>query len=550
MYITKIKVNNFKFLKEFVLEPNKGMNILVGNNNCGKSTILEAIHLALTGIYRGKYIRNAITQDIFNNEIISDYLEKIKSDKNTIPPAICIELYFDDFPEFLGTNNSDNTDCAAIIFQIKFDPRYEAEYKIFLEKENITTLPIEYYSVEWHTAADSDSGITTRNFPVKSILIDTSESNLKNSSDSCISRIIKEKLDESEIIDISQTYRKVRDDFISSQTIIAVNSKLSTESHLMGDTIQIDVEMLNKNEWENAIITKINDIPFENVGKGEQATLKTELSLTNKKAEKAGVILLEEPENHLTYSKLNRLLNDIVQANKEKQIFVTTHSSFVANKLGINNLFLLEKEKVMSFNDLEPSTKEFFEKKPGYDTLRFLLCKKAILVEGDADELIVQRAYLDQYKKLPIENEVDVISVGTTFLRFLQMAVLLEKNTVVATDNDGDLEALNRKYADYIGEKSKEYITICYDEETHREQGDLVTSRGKDFNYDTLEPCLLRANSLDVINQILDTEYKSDDDIIKHMVSNKTDCAIKIFKSSQKINYPDYIKKAITTYEE
>lgn len=34
-----------------------------------------------------------------------------------------------------------------------------------------------------------------------------------------------------------------------------------------------------------SIVTKINSTPFENIGKGEQATLKIELSLTNPKAE-------------------------------------------------------------------------------------------------------------------------------------------------------------------------------------------------------------------------------------------------------------------------
>ena len=39
------------------------MNILVGDNNEGKSTILEAKHLCLTGIFRGKYLRNNLTQE-------------------------------------------------------------------------------------------------------------------------------------------------------------------------------------------------------------------------------------------------------------------------------------------------------------------------------------------------------------------------------------------------------------------------------------------------------------------------------------------------------
>lgn len=550
MDITKVKIINFKSLKNFKFEPCNGMNILVGNNNEGKSTILEAIHLALTGFYRGKYIRNSFTQDIFNEDIVNNYILNININQTTPLPKLSIEIFFDDAPELLGTNNSDKEDKAAINFTIEFDNDFDKEYETFVKKGNITTLPIEYYKISWHCSANNDNEMTTKSIPVKSVLIDTSDSNLKSSSDTCISKIIKEKLEEEEIIDISQTYRKVRDEFISSPTIIDINKRLSSEDHLMGNTIQMDVEMLNKNEWERSIITKINSIPFENVGKGEQSTLKIEMSLTNKKAEKAGIILLEEPENHLTYSKLNRLLNDIEKVSGSKQIFITTHSSFVANKLGLRKLMLLEKQNIMKFGDLSENTQDFFMKKPGYDTLRFLLCSKAILVEGDADELIVQRAYVDKYDKLPVEDEIDVISVGTTFLRFLEIAEKLKKETIVVTDNDGDIDALERKYENYIGSNSKEYIKIYYESETHNNQGSLKAKNGGTFNYDTLEPCILRANSLETINDILGKSFNLDDKLIKYMVENKTDCAIQIFKSSKKIKYPDYIKKAIGDYGE
>ena len=550
MNITKVKIKNFKTLRNFEFKPYNGMNVLVGNNNEGKSTILEAIHLALTGFYRGKYIKNTVTQDIFHEQVVKEYISKINEDKTTPLPQLSIEIFFDDAPELLGTNNSDNEDKAAILFSIKFDENFSEEYKIFSEKGNITTLPIEYYKASWHCSANNDNEMTTRLIPIKSVLIDTSDSNLRNSSDTCISKIIKEKLEESEIIDISQTYRKVRDEFINSPTILGVNQRLSEETHLMGDTIEMDVEMLNKNEWEKSIVTKINSIPFENVGKGEQATLKIELSLTNKRAEKAGVILLEEPENHLTFSKLNRLLRDIENVREDKQIFITTHSSFVANKLGLGNLLLLNDEKIMQFFDLDDNTQAFFIKKPGYDTLRFLLCKKAILVEGDADELIIQKAYLDKYARLPIEDEYDVISVGTTFLRFLKIADKIKKETILVTDNDGDVVALENKYQDYLFENSRDYIKIYYDNETHKEQGVLKARNGGAYNYDTLEPCILRANSLESINNVLGTSFSTDDDLINYMVNNKTDCAIKIFESSQKIEYPDYIKKAIDDYEE
>lgn len=543
MYIKKIIIKNFKCFKDFSFELNKHMNILVGDNNEGKSTILEAIHLCLTGIFRGKYLRNNLTQDIFNNEIVNNYIEDVKINKHVTLPEMLIELYFEDADPILnGMENSQNKNEACISLCVKFDTRYQEEYQILKEKEEIVTLPIEYYKIDWKNSADKD--ITARTIPIKSILIDTSDANIRNGSDNCIARIVKDKLEEKEIIDISQAYRKIRDIFIKDSTIKSINTRLSEESHFLDNTIEIDVEMLNRNDWEKAIITKINEIPFDYIGKGEQSSLKIELSLTNKRAENSGILLIEEPENHLTHAKLNKLINDISKLGKEKQIFITTHSSFVANKLGIENLELLNNKLLTKFENLTEDTRKFFIKKPGYDTLRFLLCKKAILVEGDADELIIQKAYFDKHKKLPIEDEIEVISVGTTFLRFLELADLLKRETVVVTDNDGDIETLEKKYKNYIKLNQKEYVEICYDKETHINQGTLKKNDGN-FNYDTLEPCMVRANNLKTLNKILKQDFQTEDELIKYMVNNKTECALEIFESNENINYPIYIEEAI-----
>ncbi len=71
MVIDKIVIENFKGFKDwFTLPLNRGLNIIVGNNEAGKSTILEAINLALTGLYNGRYLQNELTQYLFNNEAI------------------------------------------------------------------------------------------------------------------------------------------------------------------------------------------------------------------------------------------------------------------------------------------------------------------------------------------------------------------------------------------------------------------------------------------------------------------------------------------------
>jgi predicted ATP-dependent endonuclease of OLD family len=248
-------------------------------------------------------------------------------------------------------------------------------------------------------------------------------------------------------------------------------------------------------------------------------------------AEKSRVLLIEEPENHLSHSNLNMLMDDIQKDCGDRQVIVTTHSAFVLNKLGIDNLRLLSHNgQILALTELKADTKDYFMKLPGYDTLRLILSKRSILVEGPSDELIVQRAYKDKHEKLPLQDGVDVIAVGSlAFNRFLEIVVLLNLNVSVVTDNDGDVAALQRKYADYLNE-THSTIGIFYDDDT---------------KYATLEPQLLKANGRERLNTILGTSHGDDAALLKHMDRNKTDCALKIFKTDKTWVAPKYIENAI-----
>lgn len=106
-------------------------------------------------------------------------------------------------------------------------------------------------------------------------------------------------------------------------------------------------------------MTYIEDVPFHYVGKGEQCIVKTRLALSSKKNRGATVLLIEEPENHLSHSKLNQLISDISTDRSGKQVIMTTHSSFVANKLGLDHLILLREAKVTWIKDLDASRERY-----------------------------------------------------------------------------------------------------------------------------------------------------------------------------------------------
>ena len=539
MAIKKIKIWNFKKYKQFECEFNSGINILVGDNECGKSTILDAIHLALTGTYRGRYIKDEITPYLFNNETVREYVDAIDFNRPIAPPSLKIEIYFEGSinPEFEGDNNSDKINkVEGISFSLVFSDQYKEEYEKLVKQNEIHSLPTEYYNAVWESFA-RDHSITTRSIPLKSIFIDSSNYRYQNGSDAYISRLIKDILEPDDVVSASQAYRKVIEQLAKERAIADINQKISNDSTIVKGNISLGADQGNRNSWETILMTQIDGIPFAYCGKGTQCVIKTELALSAKKANNAKVILIEEPESHLSHTSLNSLISAISARYGDKQIIMSTHSSFVANKLGLSNLLLLNDAKTIRLTDLLSS--EFFKKLPGYDTLRLLLCKKAILVEGSSDELIVQRAYMDTHSgSLPIEDGIEVISVGTAFLRFLEIAECLNINTAVVTDTDGNIDALKKKYKKYLDKTYNGNIKICYDECIDKIEGD-------DFNYDTLEPKMLKANSLDLFNNIFKTNYSDIHDLQKHMKSNKTECALAIFNAKQSINYPEYIKKAI-----
>lgn len=544
MHIKRIIIENFKcFEGKFSLELNNRLNILVGDNEAGKSTVLEAIHLALTGWIYGRYLGAELTQAFFNNKVVKKYLNSLATDSRLQPPHILIELFFEIEDDSIkasleGNGNSKKQKECGIQFKIAFNQKYQNEYTILVNSdERLGSLPIEYYEFSWSSFARDDR-VTPKSIPFKSALIDSSSNRYKNGSDVYISRIIRDLLSDEHIVKISQAHRKLKDSFAEHDAVKAINEELK-QKQISDKKVELSVDVSTKNAWETSLTTYLDEIPFNCSGRGEQCLVKTKLALSHQKSQEANILLLEEPENHLSHSRLNKLIKHIKDGHEEKQIIVSTHSSFVANKLGLGSLILLHFDKTtfkrseIRITDLKERTKQYFEKLAGYDTLRLILCRKAILVEGPSDELIIQKVYLKSKGKLPIEDEVDVISVGTSFLRFLEIAGKIKKPVVVVTDNDKDFDnKVTKKYKEY---ESLPTIKICADQRN-------------DLN--TLEPQIVDANKdqLDVFRNILGikaSDYSDQKAMSSYMQDNKTDCALKIFDTDEDIKFPQYILDAI-----
>lgn len=61
------------------------------------------------------------------------------------------------------------------------------------------------------------------------------------------------------------------------------------------------------------------------------------------------------------------------------QLFITTHSSSVLNRLGIEALQFLGPAAPVKLDELSTGTVGYFKKLPGFDTLRLVLADKIVL---------------------------------------------------------------------------------------------------------------------------------------------------------------------------
>ncbi|MGV6876070.1 ATP-dependent nuclease [Pseudochelatococcus sp. B33] len=531
MYIAQVIISNYRCLKTADVTLNPDLNIIVGDNESGKSTLLEAIHLALTGQLNGRAIQTELHPHLFNAEIVANYIAALVAKTPATPPAILIELYFHDdaaLSKLKGTNNTLGADLPGVALSIEFNQEYAEEFKAYVADPTlIRTLPIEYYMVNWRGFADNEL-LTSRSIPIKPAFIDASTIRNNAAASRYVVDIMRDSLSKGQKVDLALSYRMMKDAFLDNAKVKGVNEALAKKKGEISDkALSVSLDTSSRATWETGVMPHLDDVPLPLVGKGEQNAIKIKLAMES--SADSHLILIEEAENHLSFSNLNALISHIATRRGSRQLIITTHSSFVLNKLGVEAVLLFHHGKSIRLNALSSGTQDYFMRLPGHDTLRLILARRAILVEGPSDELIVQAAYVKQHGKMPLDDGVDVISVNSlAFRRFLEIAVLLDRMVAVVTDNDGKVAALATKYADYIG---KPKISILYD---------------TDQNFPTLEPQLLKANGKATIEKVLGKTFASETALLDYMRDNKADTALKFFKTTEPWIVPGYIASAVS----
>jgi len=513
VYIRKVVLSNFKRFESLTLDFDPDLNIFAGDNEVGKSTIMLAIDLTLAAS-RSK-VETIGIEALMRKSAVQDFLCGAKN--ATDLPALFVEVYLSDGrdPDFNGRCNSLHESAFGLRFSCEPSEDYAQEIKQVLAEE-ANNFPFEFYSIKFSTFAGSP--YNTHYKPLRHLLIDGAQINADYAQREYTRALYRSHASPSERGTHENKYRQAKDQFWN-QHLADLNTKLSVQFH---------VRSSSKSNLEADLVLAEGGVPLEARGRGRQSMIKTEFALGRGKGpESIDVLLLEEPENHLSHVNMRRLLDRLAKPGG-KQLFVSTHSSLVCSRLDLRKVIMMDGlGNRATLHDLDPATADFFCKAPDNNVLEFAMSSKVILVEGDA-EFILLAALYEACARATVESDgVHVIAVGgTSFKRYLALAKLLNIRTAVVRDNDGDYQRhCIDNYADLLGENARVFAD-------------------KDDKRRTFEICLYEDNK-DACDKLFGGARRSLS-VIDWMLDNKAEAALALLEThGTDLNVPSYLSEAI-----
>lgn len=326
MKISKILLHNYKLFKDEVIHVNLDYNIFVGNNDSGKSTLLEAIQTVISGKLNNYSFERQLKASCFNQQIRDEFRKKLDQKNIDELPKIIVEVYLNDDGinlELKGTNNSLGEDCPGIRMSVNFNSIYADAFKTMLDAEEIYDIPVEFYEVKWTDF--SGDPVVFRTLPFKVSLLDTTKKDYSNSVNRFVNSSVAEHLTDEEKASLARNYRKMKFDFNSNESVKNLNDRIEKNVRLDDKKIKLGIKEEVLDAWKNEVSIDVEAIPFEDIGFGSQNLIKMELVL-NEESQKSNFILFEEPENNLSFSNMSKLISKI-KNEESKQVFISTHSS-------------------------------------------------------------------------------------------------------------------------------------------------------------------------------------------------------------------------------
>jgi predicted ATP-dependent endonuclease of OLD family len=559
MYVFAVHIKNFRLFEDIWCFPNRTLNCIIGPNNSGKSTLIEALSIVLdpkAPVYRDDFITqfdyyncntvNPITIDVWldkheteNDEIKIRAFDKFSRWK--------LKKYQDSHPEKLEpviAEPLEDTQTASSenileLLRVQFKATWEeqtksAEYQTVILNE--IDEQIEQFSIAlrkligFNTISSNKEPLRDISLSKKGIfaqfldddvinphirnLIEVLENNKSSLLDSLGIKQVVDRLKKVVAAQVVGNTSGQNDDAISITFLNSDIGKLRSESCF---SIKIGNRHGNGSEPSQSI-----HVPLEYQGNGIQ-NLFLIITLAEIIKQQAGtnhcIVMLEEPEQHLepsqvkwVYSELCKCFGSDSGGANQNQLFITSHSPALVGEIkGADRLILMPVEKmsgilpkIVNAKNLSDEIKKSFERNRDLFTSA-LLAKYILIVEGASELGFLPVAFRhlskDAYDN-PFHLGLEIVNGENNEQAFKYATELLPFNRFVHVliDYDRPKEKCNKTTEQLMAEyNAKEFFVTCWP------KSDLLTfTKGCD-----LEIVLTNEVHPDILLEAIKEAYKT-----------------------------------------
>lgn len=352
MKIKKVIIKNFRlFDKEFIIDniniPNdidegSGLTILVGENGCGKTSLLDAISLPLL-----KYKAESFEMKDFNN---------IKNDCS-------IDILCDENYKFKGVMPKTEYQGKGFEFKANIRKQQSETYlsSIIVQDQLFIKADEENKAKQFDLRINVNNPFSGLRFYENDILY-LDRNRIYQTHSGVYNNTKFDKLME----DFNYQYIKPNDDENNINNIqdITNNIKKRIEQDFLGKAVKkfkeisdiknFSLNLLNKNEpFTNAFFAEETNngllLPLSSLGSGYEMIFSLIYSVClAEQSKKKLIILIDEPELHMHPALQLKFINFLIEISKTYQVIFTTHSPLLIKQVLHNEkvkIYILNKKQ-------------------------------------------------------------------------------------------------------------------------------------------------------------------------------------------------------------
>lgn len=401
MYLSNLKMNNFRQFEDFSLELNKGLNLLVGENNAGKSSVIDAVRIVL---------------DTTSVEWVSIKNTDFLSGKN----ELYIQLKFEDlsarelglFLEYLtneeittGVNKSClyiNLSASITINPFKKTQFIKTEVRSglsndgpIIERDIREYLATTYLKPLRDAEVELSAGRTSR---LSQIL----GSNVSLAGDEgATQRIIELLIHATQAIQNDSSIQMTQEKISTLLNSLTFKSNIFTPFlSLLGSKEYTEMSAPEKAFALKSILEKLslelNSSGIKHgLGYNSLLFIATELMLIRQEEDQYSLLLVEEPEAHLHPQLQLKFINYLRTENSKLQCILSTHSPVLSSKAPLESLILMQDGKAFPLRKectaLSGDDYIFLEKFLDSTKANMFFARGILIVEGIAEMVLIPK---------------------------------------------------------------------------------------------------------------------------------------------------------------